>query len=286
VFIFSEMRKHVIPAAELVVLFGSSTAGKTFMAIDLAMAIALGHDWRDQYIVKQGAVVYVAAEGASGVQDRLRAYCEHHQLDMTRVPLRVVRVAPNLLLRAEALELAKAIGPGIAMIVLDTFAQTMPGGNENSAEDVGLALAHCKGLRRATGAVVLLVHHSGKDESKGARGWSGLRAAADAELEVISDGERRLMRITKQKDGRDDLEFGFSLLSVGLELDEDGDMVESCVIDHTGLPPEKPAKPLRKGLAWISMLGSRPNSAPVFYADYALMRSVWFCHQGALGIRA
>jgi hypothetical protein len=50
---------------------------------------------------------------------------------------------------------------------------------------MGLALSHCKHIYEVTGAIVLLVHHSGKDAAKGARGWSGIRAAADTEIEIV-----------------------------------------------------------------------------------------------------
>lgn len=228
--------KHVIPEAELVVVFGESGSGKTFMVLDLAMAVARGAPWRGNK-VKQGRVVYIAAEGGGGVRDRLRAYAEQHDVDLATVPFGIINAAPNLLLRPEALEVGKQIGAGVSLIIIDTFAQTMPGGNENSGEDVGLALAHCKGLHRMTGATILMVHHAGKDSSKGARGWSGLRAAADAELEVVRDDNQRMLRITKQKDGIDDLKFGFELEVVVMGMDEDGEPVTSCVIGHTDRVP-------------------------------------------------
>jgi len=53
----------------------------------------------------------------------------------------------------------------------------MSGGDENSGKDMGRVIAHCKAFHKATGALVLLIHHSGKDDTKGARGWSGTRGA-------------------------------------------------------------------------------------------------------------
>mgnify|MGYP003346413027 CR=1 FL=1 len=113
------------------------------------------------------------------------------------------------------------------VVIVDTWAQTTPGANENSGEDMGKALAHCKGIHRATGAMVMLVHHSGKDASRGARGWSGLRAAADVELEVVRADEARSLTVTKLKDGEDGAEFAFRLESVVLGLDEDGWLADS-----------------------------------------------------------
>lgn len=84
--------------------------------------------------------------------------------------------------------------------------------------------------------MVLLVHHAGKDTSKGARGWSGLRAAADAELEVQRTPAGRLLRITKQKDGEDSGAWGFDLQTVVVGVDEDGDEVASCVVVDAPVP--------------------------------------------------
>jgi hypothetical protein len=90
---------------------------------------------------------------------------------------------------------------------------------------------------------VLLIHHSGKDETRGARGWSGLRAAADAELEVIRSDDLRALTVTKQKDGEDGAEFGFRLLTVTIGVDEDLEPITSCVVEHG----EHSARDVRSG---------------------------------------
>lgn len=234
--------KGVLPEAELIVLFGESGSGKSFMALDLAGSIARGIPWRG-HKVKQGRQVYIAAEGAGGFRNRLKAYAAAHELDLSTLNLGVIKAAPNFMVKDDALDVCKAIiaGGPVSVVWVDTFAQVMPGANENAGEDVGKALQHCKGIHKATGAVVVLVHHAGKDSSKGARGWSGLRAAADAELEVRSedDGAREL-RITKQKDGEDGLVFGFRLQSSVIGLDEDDEPVTSCtVVDAAPIEKKK-----------------------------------------------
>lgn len=229
--------KGVLPRAELVVIYGESGAGKTFAVLDLVAAIARGTEWRGCRVIK-GRVIYVAAEGAGGLRNRLGAYALHHGIDLASIELYVVAATPNLLEKADALDLARAIaalGPA-SVVVIDTLAQTTPGGNENAAEDMGKAMAHCKGIHRATGALVLLVHHAGKDSSKGARGWSGLRAAADAELEVVRMPTARVLRVTKQKDGDDNGQWVFDLQDVPLGMDDDGDVVSSCAVIEAAMP--------------------------------------------------
>jgi hypothetical protein len=119
------------------------------------------------------------------------------------------------------------------IVVIDTLAQVMPGGNENSGEDMGKVLGYCKEITRLTGAMVVLIHHSGKDESRGARGWSGLRAACDFEFEIIRAGIDRVATVTKMKGGADGAEYGFRLQIQEVGVDDDGDTETTCVVEYT-----------------------------------------------------
>lgn len=229
--------KGIIPRAELVVLFGESGSGKSFLALDMLAAIARGINWRG-HKTTQGRVVYIAAEGGGGFRNRLEAYQNHHNCNLDDVDFGIIHAAPNFLQKTDAIDVSKSIliGGKADVVVIDTFAQVTPGANENAAEDIGKALAHCKGIHRATGACVILVHHAGKDASKGARGWSGLKAAADAEIEVIRALGGRMVRVSKQKDGDDNGEWGFELKQVPIGMDEDGDVIDSCVVVEAGIP--------------------------------------------------
>lgn len=229
--------KGVLPAADLGVIYGPSGSGKSFMALDMGMAIARGVEWRG-HKVRAGRVAYIAAEGVGGFRKRLAAYALHHGINLAEVPLGVIPAAPNMMEKQDAADVARSVRAwgGADLIIVDTFAQVMPGANENAGEDVGKALTHCKRIAETTGAMVVLIHHAGKDGSKGARGWSGLRAAADAELEIVREVSGRAMRLTKSKDGEDGLAWGFDLQTVQLGVDEDLDAITSCVVVEAGLP--------------------------------------------------
>lgn len=229
--------KGVLPDAELVVMYGASGSGKSFVALDMGAAIARGVDWRGRK-VKQGRVAYIAAEGAGGFRKRLTAYAQVNGIDLAGLAFGVIRAAPNMMERTDAAAVANAVRAwgGADIIIVDTFAQVMPGANENSGDDVGKALAHCKRIHEATGATILLIHHAGKDATKGARGWSGLRAAADAEIEVVREAVGRALRLTKSKDGEDGLMWGFDLDIVQIGLDEDLEPITSCVVVEAELP--------------------------------------------------
>lgn len=242
--------KDFLPHATLGVIFGESGSGKSFLTYDLCAAIVRGMDWNDKKVNK-GRVLYVVAEGQAGFINRGKAYVhqqgiQHCDLDdMDYITDRV----PNLMS-------AKVIDELIAdikqqdpydLIVLDTFAQVTSGANENSGQDMGLALGECRRIGQASGAMVLLVHHSGKDTTKGARGWSGLRAAADLELEVVNANGRRSVSVTKLKDGRDGGSLSFNLHTVVLGEDEDGDDITSCIVEYTGTERVTPAKKMVMG---------------------------------------
>jgi archaellum biogenesis ATPase FlaH len=227
--------KDFLPKATLGVLFGESGSGKTFASYDLCAAVCRGIEWNGKRVNK-GRVLYVVAEGVAGFVNRIKAYCHQQGIKPSDIDMDVISdLTPNLLEPAQITDLIKDIKKRepYDLIVMDTFAQVMPGANENSGEDVGKALAECKRIHRHTGAMVLLVHHSGKDASKGARGWSGLRAAADVELEVLRSDELRSISVTKLKDGQDGANIGFKLHTVILGEDEDGDDITSCIVEYT-----------------------------------------------------
>jgi len=227
--------KNVIPNANLGVIYGASGSGKSFFAFEMAAAIARGIEWRGHKTTKS-KVCWVAAEGQEDMRKRVAGYCLHHGVDPKELTnLYFVANAPNMMELNDARALVKQIRVQgeFDLVVMDTLAQVMPGGNENSGEDMGKVLGHCKEITRLTGAMVELIHHSGKDESRGARGWSGLRAACDFEFEVIRADEERVAIITKLKGGADGGEFGFRLETIVVGEDDDGDDETTCVVGFT-----------------------------------------------------
>lgn len=250
--------KDFLPKATLGVLFGESGSGKTFASYDLCAAVCRGIEWNGKRVTK-GRVLYVVAEGVAGFVNRIKAYCHQQGITPADIDMDVISdLTPNLLEPGQITDLIKDINKREAydLIVMDTFAQVMPGANENSGEDVGKALAECKRIHLHTGAMVLLVHHSGKDASKGARGWSGLRAAADVELEVLRSDELRSISVTKLKDGQDGTNIGFKLHTVILGEDEDGDDITSCIVEYTDMGRVTVEKKKKTGKNELALLGA------------------------------
>jgi hypothetical protein len=269
--------KGVLPRdAEIGVIYGAPGSGKSFQAIDMGLSLARGVPWRERKVVKS-RVLYIAAEGGAGVSQRLKAYSIHTGVNVEDIPFGVINDAPNLMIEEDSTELVKAIVDvgGADLIICDTWAQVTPGANENSGEDMGLALKHARSIRAATGAMILLVAHTGKDQAKGIRGWSGMNAAANTSLEVsrVEESDVRLLQVTKQKDGRDDIApWAFRLEEVLIGYDEDDEEIMTPVIVECEAPviAPKPKADRRGGNAYdrlvldhIPLVPNAPRRFPV-----------------------
>lgn len=232
--------KGLIPKAQIGAIYGASGSGKSFLALDIMAHMSLGRKWRG-HTVKAARGLYVAAEGGTGVGKRIKAWGKHNSIDPDDLQIGIMTAPPNIMLKDDISDLVRSItmAGGFDYIVLDTYAQVTPGANENAAEDMGLALANCRAIHEATGAMVILIHHSGKDASRGVRGWSGINAALDFALETTRDEASgyREMRVTKMKDGDDGLKYGFKLEIVTVGMDADGEEITSCVIAEDDAPP-------------------------------------------------
>jgi len=235
--------RNLIPERGLVMVFGASGSGKTFAVLDILGAAARGEPWR-QRDTRKCRIAYVCAEGAGGFRSRLKAWAIGAGVNLADVHIIVLGDAPNFRDAAHAKAVIEGIetAGGADIVAVDTLAQVSPGANENSSEDMGPVVANCQAVIARTGAAVVLVHHSGKDASRGARGWSGIRGALDAEIEITREGQTREIRITKLKDGSDDeAPMPFMLVPVEVGHDADGVVVTSCKVKHDD-PRPRPVK--------------------------------------------
>jgi len=243
----SDFVQGLLGDKQLSVIYGRSNTGKTFFATDLAFHVALGVKWRDRR-VEQGGVLYAALEGTTGINNRIVAFRDNLMImdkDMPFVvmPCQVDFLRPdgNIDEFIALIDQAKKEIGSIRLVVIDTLARALMGGDENSGQDMGMLVYHADKIRAVTGAHVCFVHHSGKDEAKGARGHSSLRAAVDTEIEVSrSDGDEfSTVKIVKQRDMEmgDDLYFG--LKSVNLGQNQYQEDVFSCVVETLDEPIKK-----------------------------------------------
>lgn len=227
--------KNWLPYDGIGVLFGPSNTGKTFVALGMAASVAAGIPWHD-HKVQQGAVLYLATEGSFSFSNRMTALHEDLGLD-EKVPLIARTDMVNLLdpegnlgeIKALADEIKADYGP-LRMIVVDTLARAMAGGNENAPDDMTKLINNVDALRKATGAFILLIHHTGKDETRGARGHSSLQGAADAMLSLKPTNDVIKLASEKQRDMPEPSPKAFQLEVVPCGEDEDGDPVTTGLI--------------------------------------------------------
>ena len=120
--------------------------------------------------------------------------------------------------------------PKGGVVIIDTLNRAAPGLDENSSQDMGRILAGMKRLQEITGGLVIAVHHTGKDASKGMRGHSSLHAALDGAIEVERTATTRSWSAAKVKDGEDGKQVPFQLHRIVLGADADGDEISSCAV--------------------------------------------------------
>jgi len=226
--------KHVVPSSSIGMLFGGSGTFKSFIALDLALHVAHGLPWMGR-LTTQGQVLYIAAEGGAGLWGRVDAWHRARNLSWADAPLFVVPQAVDLTVDAwRVVDAAQAIGAAPTMVIVDTLSQTYAG-EENSANEMAAYLREI-GLRfRALwDCAVLLIHHTGHEATERPRGSSAIRGNVDFLLGVYRDEKEMLatLQCKKQKDGELFKDAHFSMASVSLGKDRDGDDVTSLVARH------------------------------------------------------
>ncbi len=195
--------KGVCTEDAFILLHAESGKGKTFLALDMSLSIASGAPWQGCK-VKQGPVVYIAAEGQGGLATRVEAWKQHHG----KAEKLGVYFLPRALDPLVANEIA-ALGKQIAemelepaLIVVDTWSASLAagGGDEDKAKDAGRAAGAFRQLATDLKAAVLVIHHEGVKGRGRARGSSALKATADTELALTQKKGMVTLTNPKQRD--------------------------------------------------------------------------------------
>lgn len=218
----------------LAMLYGPPGGGKSFVAVDIAMTVGSTKQWWNACSVQNGLVLYIVAEGASGISLRTEAWEKRHDDDANVLwhPMAINVFEP---MWASALaEVVAELRP--ALVVIDTYARSTLGLEENATKDTGIVVAHLDMIRTAADCCVLVVHHSGKNIENGARGNSSLKGAMDTEIELIGDDQRIALRNTKQKNAPELIPLWLKLegeaeSAVVVPALGDGDTVSESVLE-------------------------------------------------------
>lgn len=248
-----ELVEGLMTIGSSVVVYGDSNSGKTFWALSVAAAIAMGTECYGRK-TDPGLVVYLASESPASIRSRMQAIkkfygCNLENLVMVPVPMNFYTGDQDA---RDVIELVRAVeqvrGQPVRLIIGDTLARMSAGANENSGEDMGPVMARFDLVAAATKAAMMIIHHNGKDAAKGSRGWSGIRAHIDTEIEVSEKDGIRSVSVTKQRElpGKGETIY-FKLEVIEMGISKFGGTATTCVAIQDedaskSQPHKKPSK--------------------------------------------
>jgi hypothetical protein len=234
--------KGMLPSGALTVVWGAPKCGKSFWTLDVVAHIACGLPYRGLK-VRQGPVVYIAAEGAEGFEARARAWCARHLRDADDPPLHVLSRRIDLVHEHQSFiaEIEQQLGGAVpVVVVVDTLNRTYSG-SESSDQDMTAYVAAADAIKTRFNCTVIIVHHCGLEANR-PRGHTALAGAADAQISI----RRQRHLITAAVDFAKDMPDGYSntskLEKIEIGSDEDGEMISTCIVVPTDEKPEA-AKP-------------------------------------------
>lgn len=227
--------QNIIPNNKLVMMFGASASGKSFVAIDMVLSMIALPEWHT-HVVIPGSAVYVACEGRSALELRTKAWFQSKNLDPTQheflVTKRSIQFADddlnNLIEDIEKMENSPRI------IVIDTLSRATIGMDENSSYQMMKFIDDCEKLKNKFNCTVLIIHHSGHQGER-ARGASSIKSAVDLELFVSKNNDIISLECKKDRDHVDFDKLNFVLDTIELPessgwRNSDGTLVKSAVL--------------------------------------------------------
>ena len=205
----------IIPRKGLTMLYGQTGVGKSYAAIDLAFAVRNGRPWGGCEGC-EADVLYVATEDPLGIDDRNEAIADYLGLPEGLKPL-IVAGEFDLSRGSESVskllkKIRRANWESLGLVVVDTLQMSLGGAEENSASEATEIIKNCRLLSDCLDCTVLLVHHSGKDSTKNARGSSAFTAAMDTVITMTNNQSGVTLKVVKQKNGPGGLQCTGKLL--------------------------------------------------------------------------
>lgn len=228
--------RGLFPQIGTSVLFGAPGLGKSFIALDIALSVAAGLDVFGRPAL-QGSAIYLSTEGKTGMRARAEAWALSRGLDIADLPIALIEEPKNLRepavaapLIANLRKLVDKSGIPCRFICIDTMSQCLFG-DENSQDVMTQFAAAATKMASVLETQVCVIHHTGKDESKGARGSSVINGNYDTLLQLgAGEGEFELtLRTGKQKNGKK-AAISIILEEVSCGADRDGEEVRSLAV--------------------------------------------------------
>lgn len=219
------------------VLYGEYGSAKSFLATDWALSLGTGQPWLG-HMTERAVVAYIAGEGIGGMGKRIKAWKAHHKWSGPS-DLHLLGEPPQLLQDndiAALLSALHALPESPVMVVIDTLARSLVGGDENSAQDMGIAVANAEIIRREFNCHVLIVHHTPWD-AKRPRGSSALPGATYTNIAVAKEENAVTVHCAKQKDF--DTFADLSLMLHVVALDDYADETSCVLVEGATIPSQR-----------------------------------------------
>ena len=236
-----------IPQKSFSMIYGQPGAGKSFLALDIALCLAHGRQWRSRE-TKAGGVIYLCQEGFPGMGQRLRAWYAHNGVS-DHAPMKFIRASVDFMEPENLEKLIRTIQSvdfNVSLIVVDTVARSFSG-EENSSKDMGSFNRACGALMAASGAAVMGVHHAGKNFDLGLRGSNSLEGACDSILSVRKDESGIIeVKTEKQKDAVEAESIKLALQEVAIFGGSSAVLID---VDSEAEPDRRPNLSARETIA-------------------------------------
>ena len=236
----------IIPSNSVGMVFGASGSGKSHIVLSMAAMIANGLPWFDKE-TKQGNVLVLAGEGLSGLSRRLKAIEKEHDLNIELDKLHISNRAIGL----DTTDGYKVVEQAIndletppQTIIIDTLSRHLMESEENSNDDMARFINKLEDIRLKYECTIILVHHTGKSASQGARGASALRANVDFSFEVSGQDKKCAFSCNKMKDADDAIPvkyFDIKAIDLGRKTTKGVPITGACVVATTA--PASSTKP-------------------------------------------
>jgi RecA-family ATPase len=236
--------KKLIDEESINMVFGPPNSGKSFLTLSMGISVAAGRDWGHYKLKQRHGVLIVCAEAGQSYAKRVLAAMRHLGYDQMpspqELPLAYMTEYVNLrdddksvkLVLDRIKELEDRSGVNCGMVIIDTLSASFGGGDENSSKDAKQYIDNMKRIKHLGKTAPVIVHHTGKDETAGARGHSSFLGDMDTHLRVTAKkyGPRWERKLVPEKvrdaDKNHELKFGLNVMEVG--KDEDGDVIDTC----------------------------------------------------------
>lgn len=224
---------EVLGEAGVALLYGAPQQGKSALASDIAISIALDDLWANRP-PQCGNVLYGVLEGAAGFRRRVLAAEAQRGVSLGQRFI-FFEEPVNLMNDEDVLKVMKLVVlKDCKLVVIDTLASSLAGeGDENSNRDMSKYLHGAKRIAQDTGAAVLIIHHTGRDPNATMeRGASALRGNVDTSIRVSRSDKHYKWEVVKSRDGPLGVSGAFNIEPYEFIHQDTGEVVQSIVVKH------------------------------------------------------